>query len=211
MKRFTGVRVLTQALLECDVAVFIGEDICKEAFPYVNKSSSLFFSDEQDYLISMALGMAMCTSKRVFVFCEDQYIVRNFSEVINAGVSSCKNFIIVLFLHGRYTVIDNAPIALSSSNCQAGVFFNMNFMLDNYTKYFEVYKNPLPKIKEAWDKISGPLVVFLEPEKGTKKLPEISFSSKEDLFEVQKFILDDTLQGHNFVPPISLEDLNLEV
>lgn len=211
MKRFTGVRVLTQALLDCDVAVFIGEDICKEAFPYANKSSSLFFSDEQDYLISMALGMAMCTNKRVFVFCEDQYIVRSLSEFINVGVSKCRNIFIVLFINDRYTVINGAPTAFGSVNSQNGVFYNLSFLVHNYTRYFEQTKNPLKEIKAIWDRAKGPLIILLKTEKGTKILPEIGFSSKEDLLELQKFFVDDTIQGHNFVPPISLEDLNLEV
>jgi hypothetical protein len=211
MKRYTGVRVLTQSLLDVDLAIYIGEGICKEAFPYANKGRSLFFSDEQDYLISIALGIAMCTDKRVFVFCEDQYIIRNLSECINAGVSACKNFFILLFFSNRYTVVDNTPTAFSSVNSQIGLFYNLGFLVHNHSIHFKNSNNPLRVTRAIYKKIKGPMIVFLSTEKGIKKLPEIKFSSKEDLINVQNFIQDEEIRGYNFVPPISLEDLKLEV
>lgn len=211
MKRYTGVRVLTQSLLDVDLAIYIGEGICKEAFPYAKKGRSLFFSDEQDYVISIALGIAMCTDKRVFVFCEDQYLVRNLSELINVGVSKCRNFFIVLFINERYTAIDNAPIALSAINSRSGIFYNLSMLVHNYDSYFKNLKNPLKHIRGIWSRAKGPLIALLKTEKGVKNLPEIKFSSKEDLLEVQTFIQDEEIKGHNFVPPISLEDIKLEV
>jgi hypothetical protein len=65
--------------------------------------------------------------------------------------------------------------------------------------------------RAIYKKIKGPMIVFLSTEKGIKKLPEIKFSSKEDLINVQNFIQDEEIRGYNFVPPISLEDLKLEV
>ena len=211
MKRFTGVRILTQALLDVDLAVYIGDDVCKEAFPYTKNTKSLFFSDKQDYVISMALGISMCTDKRVFVFCEDQYLSRNLSELVNVGVSQCRNFYIILFINERYTVIDHTPIAFNSINSRVGVFYNLGLLVHNYDRYFKNIKSPLNDIRAIWSRAKGPLIALLKTEKGVKKLPEIKFSSKEDLLNIQKFLSDKTMKGHNFVPPISLEDLNLEV
>lgn len=211
MKRFTGVRILTQALSDTDLSIFVGDDVCKEAFSYADKSRSLFFSDEQDYIISIALGMAMCTDKRIFVFCEDQYAVRNFSEFINVGVSECRNLFIVMFVNNRYIAVDNTPIAFSSVNSQIGSFYNMGFLVHNYEKHFANSKNPLKEIRSIWSRARGPLIALLRTEKGVKILPEIEFSSKEDLVKVQEFILNEEIKGHSFVPPISLEDLKLEV
>jgi len=81
MKRYTGIRVLTQALMDSDIGIFIGKDLCKEAYPYRQHESNLYFPDTKEGLLSVSLGMAMCTDKRIFVFCEDHYAIRNMSEL----------------------------------------------------------------------------------------------------------------------------------
>ena len=207
MKRFTAVRVLTQALLPADIAVFIGEEICREAAPYRDHPANIFFADDEDYLLSLVLGMAMCTNKRIFIFCEDQYFIRNLSEIMQIGVSKCKNIFLVLFINGHYTSVDGAPIIFDGINSQHGVMYNLGFLVHDYTKHFKNSRNPIKEIREVWVRTRGPLAVLLKTEKGTKQTKEVAFTTFSDLERITEFILNDEIKPHNYVPPFSLEEL----
>lgn len=209
MRRYTGVRILTQCLLGSDIGIFVGRDICKEAQPYIGENENLFF-EEEDYLISFALGIAMATDKRVFIFCEDQYFIRNMSELMHSGVSKCRNFYAVLFVNGYYTVFDNAPNIFDSVNSQHGILYNMGFLVHDYTKHFKNSRNPIKDIREIWDRARGPLAILLKTSKGVKQLPEAEMSEQEDLYRAREFIMNKDIEAHSFVPPFSLEDLGLE-
>jgi len=41
-------------------------------------------------------------------------------------------------------------------------------------------------------------------------MSDIEFSVKEDLERTKEFILDESIVAHNFVAPISLDEVNLE-
>jgi hypothetical protein len=204
MKRFTGVRILTQALSESDLAIFIGKGICREAQPYVPHKFNLFMSDDTNYLISFALGIAMCTDKRVFVFCEDQYFIKNMSEFMQAGVSRCKNFFVVMFVNGVYTSVPATPTIFDSVSSQHGTLYNMGFLVHDYKQHFKNSRNPVKEIRAIWERMRGPLAVLLPTEKGNKNLPDISFSDKKSLADTKKFIMDRRIESKIFIPPMSL-------
>ena len=202
MKRFTAVRVLAQALLDCDVAIFIGEGICKEAAPYVTAGAHLMIPDTEDYLISFALGMALGTDKRVFVFCDDNYILRNISELMQAGITKTRNFFIMIFTSGEYPSVPHTPNIFASANSKHGMLYELGFVVHDYTNQFRLHKNPLSIIKQILDRTRGPLSVIIKTDCGTKKMPEVRFSGPNDILDVQKFILNKSIVGHNFVPPM---------
>ena len=210
MRRYTGVRILTQCLLDCDVGIFVGNDICREAHTYIGENANLFFEEEEDYLISLAVGMAMATDKRIFLFCEDQYFIRNMSEIMHAGVSKCRNLYMVLFVNGGYTVFDNVPNIFDSVNSQHGILYNMCFLVHDYTKHFKNSRNPIKEVREIWDRARGPLAIILKTSKGTKSFPDPVMSEREDLYKAREFIMNQDIKAHSFVPPFSIEDLNLE-
>lgn len=207
MKRFTGVRILTQALLDCDVAIFIGEDICKEAAQYTGGGSYLFFPDTEDFILSVAVGMAIGTDKRVFVFCDDNYILRNMSEILQAGIAKARNFFLIILSAGGYHSVPNTPNIMSVANSQHGMFYEMGFLVHNYTNHFKFSKNPIGFIRETWDRVRGPIAVLLKTAKGTKDFPDIRFSGPAEINKTREFILDESIVGHNFVPPISLDQM----
>jgi hypothetical protein len=209
MKRFTGVRVLTQALLDCDVGIFIGDGVCREAAPYLGGGSYLFFPDTEDFILSVAVGMAIGTDKRVFVFCEDNYILRNMTEVLQAGIAKARNFFLVMFSSGEYPEVPNTPNILASANSQHGMFYEMGFIVHNYTNQFKSSKNPINFIRETWDRVRGPIAVLMKTTKGTKSFPDINFSGPAEINKTREFILDESIIGHNFVPPISLDQLGI--
>lgn len=201
MKRFTGVRVLTQALMDSDIGVFIGEELGKEACPYIGEGSYLFFSDETEYLLSFVSGMAMCTDKRVFVFCEDQYIVRNLSELMQMAVTKCRNLFLVLFIKGEYSSVPHTPLVFDSVNSKHGVFYNLGFIVHDYKLHFKNSKNPISVIRDIWERTRGPVVVLLETGKGSKPMSDIVLSGSKDLEKTKEFIMDESIKAHIFVPP----------
>jgi hypothetical protein len=210
MKRYTGMRVLTQALLDSDIGIFIGKDLCKEAHPYRQHESNLYFPDTKEGLLSVALGMAMCTDKRIFVFCEDHYAIRNMSELMHIGVSRCKNIFVVLFVSNFYPAVENAPNIFGSINNQHGVLYNMSLLVHDYANFFKESRNPINTIRHYWERSKGPLVALMKTTKGSKQMPDMGLSSKEDLERTKEFILDESIIAHNFVAPFSLDEINLE-
>jgi len=209
MRRYTGVRVLTQTILDCDLAVYIGKDICKEAYQYRQHDNNLYLSDEEEGLISFALGMAIGTDKRIFVFCEDQYFIRNMSEFMQAGVSKCKNFVVVLFVSGGYTNVSNTPLIFDEVNSQHGILYNMGFMVHNYSNFFKQHKNPIKHIRKFWARIRGPLAVLLPVDNRKKDMPVVELS--KNMTATKEFIRNKDITGYSYVPPFSIEELALGV
>ena len=206
MKRFTGVRILTQALTPSDVGIFIGRGICEEAAPYLGEGSYLFFSDEEDYLLSLALGMVVCTDKRVFVFCDDEYFIRNMSELMQMGVSRVRNLFVVLFTLGEYQSVTHTPNIFGSVNSPHGVLYSMGFVVHDYKRQFKSSKNPIKFVRDTWDRVKGPIAIIMNTERGTKQMRSIRFSNEVDILRTQLFILDESIVAHNFIAPITLED-----
>ena len=211
MKRYTVVRILTQALKESDLAIFIGDDVCRESNLYRQHNFNLYFDGTDDGIISLALGIAIGTDKRVFVFCEDQYFIKNTTEFLQSGVSRCKNLFFILLVTGVYTEVPNTPTIFDSIIYQHGLLFNMGFLVHDYSNLFKINKNPIKTIREYWSRTRGPLAVLLKIEKGSKEMDSVEFVNKESLLRTKEFIIDKTIEGYSYVPPLSLEDLNLEV
>lgn len=210
MKRYTGVRVLAQALFDSDVGIFVGKGICNEAHPYRQHESNLYLPDTKEGLLSFALGMAMCTDKRIFIFCEDHYAIRNMSELMHIGVSRCKNIFVVLFVGAGYPEVANTPTVFESVNNQHGILYNMSLLTHDYSNFFKESRNPINTIRHYWERSKGPLGAMLKITKGSKQMSDIEFSVKEDLERTKEFILDESIVAHNFVAPISLDEVNLE-
>lgn len=205
MKRFTGVRILTQSMTDADIGIYIGKGLCSEAHPYIQNEYCLFFPDTEDYLLSLALGIAMCTDKRVFIFCNDYYFIRNFVEFMQIGVSKCRNIFIVMFTSGKYSSVTNAPHIFDSVSSRHGVLFNMGFLVHNYKNYFKKSKNPVKEIRQIWNRARGPLAVLMEIDKGSKEMPDVVFSNKNTIRKTREFIMDKSIIAHNYVPPVSLD------
>ena len=206
MKRFTGVRILTQSMLDCDVGIFIGEGICREAAPYLGEGSYLFFPDTDHYLISLALGMAIGTDKRIFLFCEDNYLIRNVSELMQVGIAKPRNFFLVLFTSGEYPGVPDTPNIFASANSRHGTFYELGFLVHDYKNQFKFSRNPITFVRDTWNRVRGPIAVIMATSRGTKAFPDVDFSGPADISKTTEFILDESIIGHNYVPPINFEE-----
>jgi hypothetical protein len=204
MKRQSVVKTYTQALNIGDVAVFIGESLCNEAQAY-DREGNLYLS-EYNNAIGIGLGIAMCSDRRVFIFCNDSFFFRNLSDSIQVAVSKCKNIFIVLFISGTYSDIGKFPTLYNSINSVSGVLFNSGFMVHNYNRLFRNIKNPVKEIKAIFSTARGPLVIITEVDCPIQKqIENNSTLEAESIEKIRSFIINKDIPSFNFIPPISLD------
>jgi thiamine pyrophosphate-dependent acetolactate synthase large subunit-like protein len=67
MKRYSVIKNFTNLLKDNDIVIFSGKNMCKEAYQY-DKPGYFYIDDTFGLSVSFALGIAMSTDKRVFVF-----------------------------------------------------------------------------------------------------------------------------------------------
>lgn len=201
MKRYSAVRVFNGALRDGDIGIFIGDGICKESFEY-DRPGNLYLSERKN-MISLGLGIAMCTDKRVFIFCDDSYLVRNISEAAHISISKCSNIYLVILVSGVYLDVGKQPTIFNSLTAPRAMFFNMGFKVHNYGIHFKNNKNPTKNIRAILGRAKGPLVVTLDLDHGTKKFNNNYPNEMDSLNNIIKFISNKDIPSYNFVPPIS--------
>lgn len=204
MKRPTIIKTFIQSLNPGDIAVFVGESLSKEAEVY-KRDGNLYLSEYANSL-SVGLGIAVCSDRRVFVFCSDAYFLRNFSETIQVAVSKCKNMFIILLVDGVYSDVGKFPTLYGSINSLSGILFNAGLMTHNYNRLFRNTKNPGKEVKAIFSTARGPLVVIVETDYSSPKNIEWNPKTETESIEnIRGFILDKDIPSFNFIPPISLD------
>lgn len=136
MNRKKALSYIDLLLPNEDVFIYLGNLICCE-LPIINRKSVLFVPDVNVDFLAIALGMAITTTKRIVIVCEDYILLKYFQSVLQIGVSGCKNIVIVLLLSGEYTESGGQPTIYNSFRSMYGVFFNMGILVQDYTKYFK--------------------------------------------------------------------------
>lgn len=203
MKRYSIVRILSNAMEEGDIGVFIGDGICREAFAY-DRPGNLYL-EPHDNMFSVVLGLASCTQRRVFMFCDDEYFLRNMSELAHIAISRCENIYIILLVSGKYISVGKHPTIYDSVSSMHGILFNMGFIVHDYKRHFKNSKNPVKEINVIWSRIRGPLAVILRTDEGIRNFKDDYPSEKSSISKVMKFIIDGTIPTTNYVPPISFD------
>lgn len=204
MKRYTAVRVLTQSMVEGDVGIFVGNDICKEAFAY-DRPGNLYVTD-CDNALSMALGVALCSNRRVFVFCDDAYFIRNMSEACQLAVSGCENLYLVILASGIYSDVGKHPTIFRSIQSSRSMLFNMGFVVHDYKRQFKNMKNPVKEIRATWSRIRGPLAIVMDVEHSVKKSHNGFLEQKTSISRTIDFISNKEIPNYEYVPPITFEE-----
>jgi len=195
MKRYTFIRIASQAMCEGDIGIFVGDEISREAYAY-DRPSNLYIKDESYYSISMALGIAIGTERRVFIFCEDSYLIRNLSEMAHLAVSAKKNIFIIVHQKGFYLSKKKLPTIFNSLSNPHGVLFNMGFKVHDYSKSFSTKRNPLNELKGNWKFAVGPLVVLMRLSNGTKSLVPVPLTTEQSIIRLKDFILSSTVEAY---------------
>lgn len=188
MKRQSIIRLFTSYLTENDLAIFAGNNICKEANLY-DREGNFYIEDETGIGLSLALGIAMCTDKRVFIFCDDYYFLKELSAVIHMSLSKCKNIFLVILISGEYQHSGgHNPTIFNAINAPKTVLFGAGFLINDYTKHFNEFPSS-KSVKSLLTSLYGPVAITIYMDLGeNKKAAEVSSTIDERLERLTKFL-----------------------
>lgn len=200
MKSFGVIRTFSKAVEEGDLCVFIGDQLCKEA-NYYDRYGNLYLTDCCN-AISVGLGIALNTTRRVFIFCFDDYALANIHDLIQVSVSKIKNIYIIILCSGEYSSVGKYPTLLGSINSFHGMLFNIGFTVHDYSRYFDNQQGLHREFRDIWERIRGPMVVIVKIEHFIKKdLDE----TKDMLYYIDRtksFLLDDGVPSFDYKNPM---------
>lgn len=113
-----------------------------------------------DYL-AVALGIAMASTHKVVVICDDAYLLSHLTTLSQIGVSECTNLYIIFFRTGSYGSGLIQPTITSSIRSIKGVLFNFGILVHDYTPYFKD-NSSIKMAAPIFNKSLGPLVVSMD-------------------------------------------------
>lgn len=187
MKRYKVIKLFSSYLKDNDLAIFAGTNICKEA--YLNDTDRNFYiEDETGIGFSLALGIALNTDKRVFLFCDDYYFIKELSAVMHISLSRCKNLFLVILNSGEYQYSGNNPTIFNDLPAVKTIMFGAGFLINDYTKHFSnAYeaKGVINLLKN----LHGPIFIVIDINLGeNKNIDEIDLTIKEKLERLTTFL-----------------------
>jgi len=175
-------------ILSKDEIVFcIGRELIAES-KFDDFEGSCSFDDTAVDYFAIALGMAMGSKKRVFLFCEDSYFIRHINTMVQISISSCTNFYIVIFNTGTYFNGLKIPSLSTAIRSIKGTLFNLGVLVHDYSMYFDNVHN-VNKLKAILDSSLGPLVAVVDID--DKRLYGKNYKTTTNLELLHAFILED--------------------
>jgi thiamine pyrophosphate-dependent acetolactate synthase large subunit-like protein len=201
MKRYTVIKHLLELLHENDILIFSGEEICKEA--YVHHKDNHFYVNDSTVsaAIPVALGIAMCTDKRVFVFAGEGEMLRELGVLAQIGASKCRNMFLVLLDNGCYQSAGGYPNIFENVLSKKGLIFNSNMKVSTFTRHFKDKR--FKQLKNRFERLMGPSTILMTVDKGIKKnLPCLDIDLIEQRDRISKMIMNLEKETALFFPPI---------
>ena len=183
MKKKSVIATLMGAISEDDIGLFIGDSICSEAVQR-DRTSNVYIRSAYDYGISIGVGMAMNTDRRVFIFCEDSYFLRNVSESVHAAVSKCRNLYIIIVVSGMYNNFEYCYTIYNNIMSPRNLLYDMGFMVHNYNKQLSHTKDSSDEIRATWGKIKGPLAITIDVENSMDEIDSRLYTFYEERVKV---------------------------
>lgn len=196
MKDDIALKHFISYLKENDVIIFAGEGMCNKCRSYEGKGR-VFLMDKKGLGLGLALGVAMTTKKRVFLFCEDHYFIRSLSSVSHMAVSKCTNLFVVLFVNNTYSFVGDYPTIFSSLSAPKSMLFYMGFITHDYTKHFRTVAES-KGLKRTLPSIKGPLVITIRMESSEV---EKDLKLKNDFNSFREFVMDEQIGTSMHEPP----------
>ncbi len=167
MKRHSVIRIFTTKLLvDSDIAIFTGEDMCKEAYQY-DRLGNFYLNNNFGLAISFAIGVASTTDKNVFVFTGEGDFIRELAVGIQAAVSKCRNLHIIILNNGVYDAVSKLPNIFGAMYSSRAMLSSFGVFVHDYTPYFKDNNHKL--ILEFFDDIKGPIAIFIDIDPGSKR------------------------------------------
>ncbi len=158
MTRKKFLNSVKELIFENDVVFCIGRALCDEA-PDLNEGT-IFVTDPYLDILSVALGVAMTTDKRVLIILEDQYLLSHFNALLQISVSRCNNLYLFVATSTLYTHEVAQTNLFNSIASVSGTLVSAGILVHEYTKYFETKKS-LKILKIIHSKTVGPTVGFV--------------------------------------------------
>lgn len=201
LKRNIVIKKLLSILEDNDVAIFSGKDICEEAFVY-DRPGNFYLTDVDGFASSLALGMAFCNNKRIFVFCEDWDFLKEMGVAAQIGVSRLENIFYIILSSGTYQFSGGQPNIFSEITAPKWVFSGLGFITNDFTHYLK-NKTTMKELKKYVERIRGPLVVLMKitGESDKKMRSKVKHSPLKLINRIKKFIIDDNMGTSLYTPP----------
>jgi len=195
IKRFMSI------LKDNDVAIFSGKELCEEAFIY-DRPGNFYVDDIDGFASSLALGIALCNDKRIFVFCEDWDFLKEMSTAAQIGVSRAENIFYVVLSSGRYTFSGNQPNIFAGITAPKWVFSGLGFITNDFTHYMQ-NKKTIKELEKYMERIRGPLVILMKIKDDVDKklMKKVKHSPDKLVKRIKKFVGDSNLGTSLYTPP----------
>ena len=205
MNRNNFIKQYISFLTKKDIIVFAGKSVCQESLKYTGLNT-LCIDDNYGYGMSMVLGIAMGTKKRVYLICDDYYLLKDLGAVTHFGLSKMKNLFIIIIVNGYYPFVDNMPTITESIPNIKGLLFSSGFTINDYTRHFKTQATS-KIIKSLLLSMKGPLAVFMCPDKANevpKHYTEFDYNITNQITELKKILKDESTAL--FEPPLVVVD-----
>lgn len=200
MKRYNVIKIFLSCIEDNDVVIFAGSNLSKEAFQF-DREGNFYIEDTDAIALSVTIGIAMSTDKRVFLICEDSTFLKDFGSAAQAAVSKCKNIFYLILNSGYYQDSGKHPTIFNEISGLKGVLFNLGFVVHDYTAYLK-NKNSINYMKNIVKTIRGPLVIFINIDVGIKKkINDIKYTKVELKNRICSFINKKEDGTSLFIPP----------
>lgn len=187
MKRHAVLKIFMDYLTEQDIFIFSGQELCKEAYVY-NRKGCIYLDEHLDISLALAIGVAMNTTKRVFVFIGEGELLKNISVVAQIGASKCKNLFIVLLDNFVYQSAGGHPSIFDRFSPKMGFIFSMGVTVLNFTIYF--IRKEFKTMKNLMKTSIGPLMTIVSIDTGFKKdLVSPDYDYKKMIINAREFII----------------------
>lgn len=206
MRRHIVIREFLKYLEDNDVAIFSENEMSKEAFQY-DREGNFYITDSPGSALSIALGIAMNTDKRIFVFVNDECFLRDVGAATQAAVSKCINIFYVMLNSGYYQSSGFQPTIFEGLVGIKSFLFGSGFVVYDFSHYFE--KKDFSVMHSIINNVKGPMTILVKVDKGLKKGLK-NLNSKINFKErIMNFINDEELGTSLFVPPTVVIDRDL--
>jgi hypothetical protein len=199
MKRYSVIKNFTNLLKDNDIVIFSGKNMCKEAYQY-DKPGYFYIDDTFGMSVSFALGVAMSTDKRVFVFVGEGDLLRELAVLGQVAVSKCKNMFVIVLDNGVYQSAGNHPNIFDSFMSKKGFIYNLGCLVHDFTFHFN--DKYFVEVQSAVDRIRGPMIILIDVDKSVKKgTSNYKLVPIKQKNKFTKFVQNKELGTELFTPP----------
>ena len=186
MKRYTVIKHFVTALQDNDAAIFSGREMCKEAYQF-DRPGNFYIDEPYSVAAAFALGAAMCTDKRVFVFVGEGDLLRELAVTSQIAASKCENIYLVVLDNDAYQTVGKLPNLMGSMKSKRGIMYNMGLAVFDFTVYTR--RGEFDKMSDFIKNLRGPVVLFLDVDLGVRRnLPEVDVDKEEMRDKLTKFL-----------------------